>query len=234
MGGAGNPSPKGCCALGHWQKSKQKAPCVTQITYHIVHGPPAVGSTITPTPPGICENVCPSLHCKKLPLTWYLTRERPAPPMTVFQLFKISHPWQKSLPDNLSKLIARYSRLLAELGWEDLMASLRGRGKTKISEDVPHLMRRLLWQYKHWGAPVSLSGREWTEAERSAVRGWGPFSSSLDHFPFLCEGLYSMVEKGKWEVIPYYVAKELLGLLLIPPDVKEERDRRPWWLGDYS
>ena len=43
-----------------------------------------------------------------------------------------------------------------------------------------------------------------------------------------------MVEKGKWEVIPYYVAKELLGLLLIPPDVKEERDRRPWWLGDYS
>ena len=35
-------------------------------------------------------------------------------------------------------------------------------------------------------------------------------------------------------VLPYLVAKELRGLRLIPPRVKEERDRRPRWLGDYS
>ena len=43
-----------------------------------------------------------------------------------------------------------------------------------------------------------------------------------------------MVEKGQWVVFPYSVAKRLPGLRLSPPGVKEERDRRPRWLGDYS
>ena len=43
-----------------------------------------------------------------------------------------------------------------------------------------------------------------------------------------------MVEKGQWVVLPYLVAKRLLGLRLIPPGVKVERDRRPWWLGGYT
>ena len=43
-----------------------------------------------------------------------------------------------------------------------------------------------------------------------------------------------MVEKGQWAVLPYSVARTLPGLRLSPPGVKEERDRRPRWLGDYS
>ena len=43
-----------------------------------------------------------------------------------------------------------------------------------------------------------------------------------------------MVGKGQWAVMPCLVAKELTGLGLIPPGVKEERDRRPRWLGNYS
>ena len=35
-------------------------------------------------------------------------------------------------------------------------------------------------------------------------------------------------------VLPYLVDKEILGMRLIPPRVKEERDRRPRWIGDYS
>ena len=43
-----------------------------------------------------------------------------------------------------------------------------------------------------------------------------------------------MVEKGKWTVLPYSVAKRLTGLRLILSGIKVERDRRPLWLGDYS
>ena len=43
-----------------------------------------------------------------------------------------------------------------------------------------------------------------------------------------------MVAKEQWVVLPYSVAKRLLGLRLSPPGVKIERDRRPRWLGDYS
>ena len=39
--------------------------------------------------------------------------------------------------------------------------------------------------------------------------------------------------KEQWDVFPYLVPKELPGLRLIPPVVKEERERRPQWLGDY-
>ena len=35
-------------------------------------------------------------------------------------------------------------------------------------------------------------------------------------------------------VLRYSVAKELPVLILIPPVVKEERDRQMRWLGDYS
>ena len=43
-----------------------------------------------------------------------------------------------------------------------------------------------------------------------------------------------MIEKGQWVVLPYSVAKGLLGLRLSQPGVKVERDQRPCWLGDYS
>ena len=43
-----------------------------------------------------------------------------------------------------------------------------------------------------------------------------------------------MIEKGQWVVLPYSLAKGLQGLRLSPPGVKVERDRRPYWLGDYS
>ena len=43
-----------------------------------------------------------------------------------------------------------------------------------------------------------------------------------------------MVDKGKWVVLPYLVAKRLPGLRSIPTGVKLDRDRRPRLLGDYS
>ena len=39
-----------------------------------------------------------------------------------------------------------------------------------------------------------------------------------------------MVGKGQWVVLPYLVDKDLHGLRLIPPGVKEERYWRPRWI----
>ena len=62
----------------------------------------------------------------------------------------------------------------------------------------------------------------------------GPHRSATEHAPFLREKFASMVEKGQWVVLPYYVAKRLPGLRLSPPGVKVKRDRRPCWLDNYS
>ena len=43
-----------------------------------------------------------------------------------------------------------------------------------------------------------------------------------------------MLGKGQWVVLPYLLVKELMGLRLILLGVKEERDRRPRCLGNYS
>ena len=75
---------------------------------------------------------------------------------------------------------------------------------------------------------------ECTEGEQLADLAWGPHKSVIENAPFIHEEFASMVEKGQWMVIPYLVAKRLLGLRLIPPGVKMERDRRPRWLGNYS
>ena len=63
---------------------------------------------------------------------------------------------------------------------------------------------------------------------------WGPHRSATEHTLFLREEFASMIEKEQWVVLPYLVSKGLPGLMLIPPGVKVERDRRPRWLGNYS
>ena len=56
----------------------------------------------------------------------------------------------------------------------------------------------------------------------------------MDQVPFRRYEFDSMVGKGKWVVLPYLVAKELSGLRPIHPGVKEEQERQPRWIGDYS
>ena len=43
-----------------------------------------------------------------------------------------------------------------------------------------------------------------------------------------------MVGKGQWVMLLYLVTQNLPGLRLSPPGVKEERDRLPGWLRNYS
>ena len=79
-----------------------------------------------------------------------------------------------------------------------------------------------------------LSGRRWIEEERWAVLSRSPHGVAVKHVPFLRQEFASIVEKGKWAVLFYLVAKRLPRLRLSSPSVKEERDRWPCWFGDYS
>ena len=79
-----------------------------------------------------------------------------------------------------------------------------------------------------------LLGQIYTEAERLMVLSRSPHRSAIEHAPFLRRKFTSMVKKRQWAVLPYSMAKLLPGLRLSPPGVKEERDRRPSWLGNYS
>ena len=100
------------------------------------------------------------------------------------------------------------------------MRRRRGRGDFASLTDVEHPARRLLRQYKHWGAPVVLASGSWTEGERQAALKRGPHRSATEHTLFLREEFSSMIEKGQWVVLPYSVAKGLPGLRLSPPGVK--------------
>ena len=80
--------------------------------------------------------------------------------------------------------------------------------------------RRLLQQYRHWGAPVMLAGREWTEEERRSELDCGIHQSTMVHVPFLWKDFSSVVGEGQWVEFPSSVAKELPGLSIITPGVK--------------
>ena len=114
------------------------------------------------------------------------------------------------------------------------MRRRRERGDFASLVDVKHPERSLLRQYKHRRALVVLTSGGWTEGERQAALKRGPHRSATEHTLFLRDEFISMIEKGQWVVLPYLVAKGLLGLWLSPPGVKVERDWRPRWLGDYS
>ena len=79
-----------------------------------------------------------------------------------------------------------------------------------------------------------LARREWIEEERRKALDRGLHQFTMEHVPFLSEEFALMVRKGQWVVLPYLAAKDLLGIKLSLPGVKEGRDRRPRWLGNYS
>ena len=122
---------------------------------------------------------------------------------------------------------------MTRLGWTEFVHWRRGRGDFASLSEVEHPALRLLRKYKQRGAPVVLITGEWSEGEHLAALKRGPHKSATEHSPFICKEFASMVEKGRWVVLPYSVAKWLPGFRLSPPGANLERDRRPRWLGNY-
>ena len=62
----------------------------------------------------------------------------------------------------------------------------------------------------------------------------GPTKIDTGTRPFFVGGVCFDGWEGAVGFLMYSVANELPGLRMSLPRVKEERDRRPRWLGDYS
>ena len=139
-------------------------------------------------------------------------------------------PQMIAIPDKLGEYLARDVQLVRDLGWEDFVRDRIGQGHFSDLEGVNQLSRCLLRQYWHRGDPVVLSGQRWTEGQWRVALDRGPHKYTMDHFP---PPLF-MVGKGQWVVLSYLVTKEIPGLRQRPPVAKEERDRQPQWIGDYS
>ena len=56
----------------------------------------------------------------------------------------------------------------------------------------------------------------------------------MSRVTFLRYGFSLMLLKGKWVFLPYLVSKDLTGISLVPPIVKEDQDWWPRWIGGYS
>ena len=63
---------------------------------------------------------------------------------------------QVKLPDNIGKYVAREAEEVTRHGWMDFVRQQQGQGDFSSLLAVEHPARRLLWQYKHRGAPVML------------------------------------------------------------------------------
>ena len=61
-----------------------------------------------------------------------------------------------------------------------------------------------------------------------------PYQSTMDHTPFIREEFASMAGKGQGLVLTYLLDKELLGMRIITPGLKEKREGQPRWISDYS
>ena len=79
-----------------------------------------------------------------------------------------------------------------------------------------------------------MSENQLVEGQKRVALERGPHKLTLVHAPFLQEEFALMVRKWQWVVFPLLVDKKLLGMRLILPGVKEERDRRLQWLGGFS
>ena len=101
------------------------------------------------------------------------------------RLPEFSQPCQKHLLYDLGKLIYRNSAFFSELGWKEFAVILREQGCFTSLEEVLHLSRSLLRQYKHLGDPVLLSGGNLQKKNDVLCLRGGAHWYEMDHVPLL-------------------------------------------------
>ena len=110
---------------------------------------------------------------------------------------RIAWPRQNLLPDDIGECISRDAAAVSHLGREEFVWRRRVRGDFTGLGNLRHLTRRLLRQYKFWGAPFVLAGKECTEDQRLAALQRAPHKSALDQIPILRQEFASMFAKGQ-------------------------------------
>ena len=138
------------------------------------------------------------------------------------------------VPQDLGKLVARDTKLLAKLGWKSFVASRRKRNDFNVLKDIKHPAARLLHHLDTNGVPVILKSTPWSVDKIQEALKRGPHRSSLEYIDFLEEEFVDMINKNQWIVLPFDSVKHLNNLRLSPPGVVPQRNRRPRWICDYS
>ena len=95
--------------------------------------------------------------------------------------------------------------------------------------------KTLLQHYQSNSVPVMFHNSSWSQEKLDAAMERDPHKSTSEHVEFLCKDFLNMIDKSQWILLPYDNVKELKGLRLSPPPpgVMPQRNRRPWWIGNY-
>jgi hypothetical protein len=99
---------------------------------------------------------------------------------------------------------------------------------------IPHPAGRLLNYLRNHGAPVKMSTKPWSDAQKEQAIRRGPHKSAREHGQFLAEEMSTMCARGQWMVLPYSLVKSLPNLRISPLGVVPQHDRRPRTIVDYS
>ena len=130
-------------------------------------------------------------------------------------------PQLTTIPDDLGEYIARYVRLVMEMGLEDCVKKIVEDGEIFGPGGLDHLSCRLLKQY--WDRKGGGGGFVRTEVDRGieeSIPGQDPTPIRYGTHLFFAGGVSLMVSKLQWVVFPYSVAKKKLWLSLSLPGVK--------------
>jgi hypothetical protein len=143
--------------------------------------------------------------------------------------FSASRP----LTDRLGTLVRRAAEALERMSFEELCVQHRGPSCLTGGTLIPHPAATILRRLKEVGAPVSLSGPEWTPADLDAAVLRGAHRSTSQCREFLREEFADMMEAGQWLVLPYAAVQHLIGLRLSPTGVVPQANRRGRTIVDY-
>jgi hypothetical protein len=138
------------------------------------------------------------------------------------------------ITDRLGKLVQQATEALESTSFEELCVHHRGPSCLTGGTRIPHPAADILRELRDVGAPVSLSGTEWTPADLDAAVLRGAHRSTAHCRDFLREEFADMMEAGQWLVVPYYAIRHLLGLRLSPTGVVPQANRRDRLIVDYS
>ena len=87
------------------------------------------------------------------------------------------------------------------------------------SLNLNHPEKRMLKNYKIYGAPVKLRTKPWTLVRLRRALCRGPHKLTYEYLDFLQEESKEIIHKGQWVILSYDKVKGLPGLCIPPPRV---------------
>jgi len=115
--------------------------------------------------------------------------------------------------DAFGKFLQLATSCFRHLGWDNFIASSRGRGNiTPNVHLLDHPAANLLHSLSTIGAPAQGTLPAWSLSHRDAMMARGSHSSASAHYHFLRNEMADMMAKGYWTILPYRLVRHLPNL----------------------